>query len=166
MVNGFINTLVAFLMGGATLSFSFTATDASGNVHLDTEGTAITLGENYRVETDEVVVSSDGTVKGIYQKRSDEMVIMPVTDGGDIMDNPFSLLKNAEKYYSVTAWKGDEKLTRQASGTLPDKVELRTKGGETYIIRINGIRKNDSADKTLFTLNPGDYPTAVVTDLR
>ena len=52
MVNTVINALVAFLIGGATLSFNFSAVDATGNSQYEGSGSVITLGENYRMETE------------------------------------------------------------------------------------------------------------------
>lgn len=177
MVNGIINTLVAFLMGGATLSFSFTATDAGGAAVYEGEGTTITCGEFYRMETPQLLIVSDGISKGIYQKEIDEIVLQPVAQDNaadmlnagaiqGVMDNPFALLKDAEKYYQVTTWKGGKKVSSLESGLLPDKIELKSKNGAAYTIRIMKITKEDSIDKTLFTLDPNNYPTAIVTDLR
>ena len=177
MVNGIINTLVAFLMSGATLSFSFTATDAGGAAVYEGEGTAVTFGESYRMETPQILVVSDGISKGIYQKEIDEIVMQPVAQDNatgvfnagafqGIMDNPFALLKDAEKYYQVTTWKGGKKVTSSDSGLLPDKIELRSKNGAAYTIGILKITKEDTVDKTWFTLDPNNYPTAIVTDLR
>ena len=67
MANGFINTLVAFLMAGATLSFSFKAAEPSGKVMYDGTGTVLAIGDSYRMETPQMLVVSDGTTKGIYQ---------------------------------------------------------------------------------------------------
>lgn len=170
MVNVLLNTLVAFLMGGATLSFSFTASGASGEVLYSGEGTAVTSGECYRVDTPQMLVVCDGELKGIYQKGIDEIVLQPVNSmqpGAQwVPDNPFALLKDAEKYYKVTTWANGKKVTSAAQGVLPSKVELKAKNGETYTVELRNIRKLESADKGLFTLNPDDYPTAVVTDLR
>ena len=66
MVNVLINTLVAFLISGATLSFNFKAADASGAEVYSGNGTVVTLGESYRMETQDVVVASDGKTMGIY----------------------------------------------------------------------------------------------------
>ena len=62
MVNQFINTLVAFLMGGATLTFSFQAETPGGAVasgtsaaQYETQGTIVTAGEKYRMENSDAV---------------------------------------------------------------------------------------------------------------
>lgn len=169
MVNNVINTLVAFLLGGATLSFSFTATDAAGNVQLDTEGTAVTLGENYRVETPQVLIVSDGAVKGIFQKDVDEIIIMPVESAasgnaqdatiGGITDNPFALLKNPDGLYEVSTSGTD------AQG-IPKKITMKAKSGAVYNISIREYSKLSNPLTSIFKLNPADYPSAIVTDLR
>ena len=185
MVNGFINTLVAFLIAGATLSFSFKATDTSGNVVYDGKGTILSLGESYRMETPQVLIVSDGTAKGIYQKEIDEIVLQKVASGGasgalssdgnlsaanttlqGIMDNPFAILQHASKFYTVTTYKGGKKVTSGAPGALPDKIELRAASGAVYTIGILSAKKEDTVDASSFVLNLDDYPTAVVTDLR
>ena len=159
MVNGIINTLVAFLMSGATLSFSFTATDAGGAA-VSMDGNIITSGECYRMETDQVLVVSDGSVIGIYQKGTDEIILQPVETGADIMANPFALLKDGNSLnYEITAQGKDAK-------GLPEKVVLKARNGAVYLIGIQKYSALSNLNASLFTLNPKDYPTAIVTDLR
>ena len=89
MVNRFINTLVAFLIGGATLSFHFTAADSAGAEQYSQDGAVICLGENFRMETDDALIVSDGKMKGIYQKGIDEIVFMDASKtSNDILDLP------------------------------------------------------------------------------
>lgn len=173
MTNGFINTLVAFLIGGATLCFNFKAVDASGTLLYDGEGTIVTLGDSYRMETPQMLIVYDGATKGIYQKEIDEIVLQGVAAGGPvansiqgIMDNPFEVLRHAGDFYTVTTWKGGKKSTSGAPGALPDKIELRSKAGAVYTIGILSAKKENSLDVSSFVLDPDDYPTAVVTDLR
>ena len=185
MANGFINTLVAFLMAGATLSFSFKAAEPSGKVMYDGTGTVLAIGDSYRMETPQMLVVSDGETKGIYQKEIDEIVLQKVASGGasgalssdgnlsaanttlqGIMDNPFAILQHAGKFYTVTTYKGGKKATSGAPGALPDKIELRAASGAVYTIGILGAKKEDTVEASSFVLNPDDFPTAVVTDLR
>ena len=185
MANGFINTLVAFLMAGATLSFSFKAAEPSGKVMYDGTGTVLAIGDSYRMETPQMLVVSDGTTKGIYQKEIDEIVLQKVASGGasgalssdgnlsaanttlqGIMDNPFAILQHAGKFYTVTTYKGGKKATSGAPGALPDKIELRAASGAVYTIGILGAKKEDTVEASSFVLNLDDFPTAVVTDLR
>lgn len=185
MANGFINTLVAFLMAGATLSFSFKAADPSGKVMYDGIGTVLAIGDSYRMETPQMLVVSDGETKGIYQKEIDEIVLQKVASGGasgalssdgnlsaanttlqGIMDNPFAILQHAGKFYTVTTYKGGKKATSGAPGALPDKIELRAASGAVYTIGILGAKKEDTVEASSFVLNMDDFPTAVVTDLR
>lgn len=168
-----MNTLVAFLIGGATLCFNFKAVDASGTLLYDGEGTIVTLGDSYRMETPQMLIVSDGATKGIYQKEIDEIVLQDVAAGGPaansiqgIMDNPFAILRQAGDFYTVTTWKGGKKSTSGAPGALPDKIELRSKSGAVYTIGILSAKKENSLDASSFVLDPDDYPTAVVTDLR
>lgn len=185
MANGFINTLVAFLIAGATLSFSFKAVEPSGKVVYDGTGTVLAIGDSYRMETPQMLVVSDGETKGIYQKEIDEIVLQKVASVGasgalgsdgnlsaanttlqGIMDNPFAILQHAGKFYTVTTYKGGKKATSGAPGALPDKIELRAASGAVYTIGILDAKKEDSVDASSFVLNPDDFPTAVVTDLR
>ena len=185
MANGFINTLVAFLMAGATLSFSFKAVEPSGKVIYDGTGTVLAIGDSYRMETPQMLVVSDGETKGIYQKEIDEIVLQKVASAGasgalssdgnlsaanttlqGIMDNPFAILQHASKFYTVTTYKGGKKATSGAPGALPDKIELRAASGAVYTIGILGAKKEDTVEASSFVLNPDDFPTAVVTDLR
>ena len=174
MANGFINTLVAFLMAGATLSFSFKAAEPSGKVMYDGTGTVLAIGDSYRMETPQMLVVSDGETKGIYQKEIDEIVLQKVASAGaadnatlqGIMDNPFAILQHAGKFYTVTTYKGGKKASSGAPGALPDKIELRAASGATYTIGILGAKKEDTVDASSFVLNLDDFPTAVVTDLR
>lgn len=185
MANGFINTLVAFLMAGATLSFSFKAAEPSGKVIYDGTGTVLAIGDSYRMETPQMLVVSDGETKGIYQKEIDEIVLQKVASAGasgalssdgnlsaanttlqGLMDNPFAILQHAGKFYTVTTYKGGKKATSGAPGALPDKIELRAASGAVYTIGILGAKKEDTVEASSFVLNPDDFPTAVVTDLR
>lgn len=168
MVNTVINALVAFLMGGATLSFNFSAVDAAGNSQYEGSGTVTTLGENYRMETDEMLVVSNGSVKGIYQKGIDEIVLLPVAPasavgtaapGADIMDNPFALLRNPGGMYDIST------MGMDAEG-IPMQIVMKAKTGAVYTISIQKYSKLPAPDASLFTLNPDDYPSAIVTDLR
>ncbi len=168
MVNTVINALVAFLIGGATLSFNFSAVDAAGNSQYEGSGSVITLGENYRMETDEILVVSNGSVKGIYQKGIDEIVLLPVATssgadaaapGADIMDNPFALLRNPGGMYDIST------MGMDAEG-IPMQIVMKAKTGAIYTISIQKYSKVPAPDPSLFTLNPDDYPSAVVTDLR
>lgn len=168
MVNTVINALVAFLMGGATLSFNFSAVDAAGNSQYEGSGTVTTLGENYRMETDEMLVVSNGSVKGIYQKGIDEIVLLPVAPasaagtaapGADIMDNPFALLRNPGGMYDIST------MGMDAEG-IPMQIVMKAKTGAVYTISIQKYSKLPAPDPSLFTLNPDDYPSAIVTDLR
>lgn len=174
MANGFINTLVAFLIAGATLSFSFKAVEPSGKVMYDGTGTVLAIGDSYRMETPQMLIVSDGETKGVYQKEIDEIVLQKVVPTGaaenatlqGIMDNPFAILQHAGKFYTVTTYKGGKKATSGAPGALPDKIELRAASGATYTIGILGAKKEDTVDASSFVLNLDDFPTAVVTDLR
>ncbi len=160
MVNVLINTLVAFLIGGATLSFNFRAADASGAEVYSGEGTVVTLEDKYRMETSDVVVASDGNVMGIYQKGADEIVLQPVAAGsGDVMANPFAVLQNGGGAYEIST-KG-----KDAKG-LPKEIFLKAKNGALYTIQILEYSANPLPDSKLFTLSPEEYPTAYVTDLR
>ena len=185
MANGFINTLVAFLIAGATLSFSFKAVEPSGKVMYEGSGTVLAIGDSYRMETPQMLVVSDGETKGIYQKEIDEIVLQKVASAGasgalssdgnlsaanttlqGIMDNPFAILQHAGKFYTVTTYKGGKEATSGAPGALPDKIELRAASGAVYTIGILGAKKEDTVDASSFVLNMDDFPTAVVTDLR
>lgn len=153
-------------MGGATLSFSFTAADPQGNLQYEGDGTAVTFGENYRMETDEMLVVSNGVEKGIYQKGIDEIVLLSVSGdsgtavpGGDIMDNPFALLKNPGGMYDISTAGAD------ARG-IPSKITMKAKTGAVYTITIKEYSQLPAPDASLFHLNPSDYPSALVTDLR
>lgn len=161
MVNVLVNTLVAFLIGGATLSFNFKAVDASGVEVYNGKGEIVTLGEKYRMETDDVVVASDGKVMCIYQKGADELVLQGVdAAGGDIMANPFALLQNGSGgVYKITTGGSDSK-------GFPKEIFLKAKNGALYTIQILGYSANPLPDSKLFTLSAEDFPTAYVTDMR
>lgn len=165
------------------MCFNFKAVDASGTLLYDGEGTIVTLGDSYRMETPQMLIVSDGSTKGIYQKEIDEIVLQGVEAGSaasgvgasggpaansiqGIMDNPFEVLRHAGDFYTVTTWKGGKKSTSGAPGALPDKIELRSKAGAVYTIGILSAKKENSLDASSFVLDPDDYPTAVVTDLR
>lgn len=166
MVNQFINTLVAFLMGGATLTFSFQAETPGGAVasgtsaaQYETQGTIVTAGEKYRMETDDAAVLSDGAVMCIYQKGIDEVILQEAAAGAAGIANPFAVLIGSDSNYEVAASDAD------AQG-IPRKIVLKAKSGAKYTIRIKDYKKLPQVDMQQFVFRAEDFPTAVVTDLR
>lgn len=164
MVNVLINSLVALLVGGATLSFSFNAESAAsaanagtGGAQYETQGTIVTLDDKYRMETQDALVLSDGEVMCIYQKAIDEALLQNASEGGII--NPFAVLVGADSNYTVTASEAD------AQG-IPRKIVLKAKSGAKYTIRVKDYKKLLQIDPQQFVFRAEDFPTAVVTDLR
>lgn len=159
MVNGILNTLVALLIGGATLNFNFAATDAAGKDVYNGNGTVISYEEKYVMETDEVIVVSDGDTKWIFQKGIDELIIQGVEEGASVMDNPFAVLLSKDSNYSVQGLSPDE-------NSIPRKIILTAKTGAVYTIGIEGYSKLSSPDDSLFTFDISKYSDIVVTDMR
>ena len=169
MVNVLINALVALLLGGATLNFSFEAEGAggagapaaSGNSvsQYVTQGTIVTSGEKYRMETQDATVLSDGAVMCIYQKAIDEVILQEAAAGATGIANPFALLMGSDSNYDVAVSEAD------AQG-IPRKIVLKAKSGAKYTIRIKSYGKLPQADLQQFVFRAEDFPTAVVTDLR
>lgn len=169
MVNVLINALVALLVGGATLSFSFEAetaggagsSAASGNPASQyvTQGTIVTAGEKYRMENSDAVVLSDGKVMCIYQRAIDEVILQEAAAGAAGIANPFAVLIGSDSNYDVAASDAD------AQG-IPRKIVLKAKSGAKYTIRIKDYKKLPQVDMQQFVFRAEDFPTAVVTDLR
>ena len=169
MANVLINALVALLLGGATLNFSFEAESAggagssaaSGNSASKyvMHGTIVTAGEKYRMETQDATVLSDGNVMCIYQKAIDEIILQDAAAGAAGIANPFAILMGADSNYETSASEAD------AQG-IPRKIVLKGKSGAKYIIRIKNYNKLLQADLQQFVYRAEDFPTAVVTDLR
>ena len=169
MANVLINALVALLIGGATLNFSFEAEAAggagapaaSGNSvsQYVTQGTIVTAGEKYRMETQDATVLSDGAVMCIYQKAIDEVILQEAAAGAAGIANPFAILIGSDSNYDVAASEAD------AQG-IPRKIVLKAKSGAKYTIRIKNYNKLPQADLQQFVFRAEDFPTAVVTDLR
>ena len=169
MVNVLINALVALLVGGATLSFSFEAetaggagsSAASGNSASQyvTQGTIVTDGEKYRMENSDAVVLSDGKVMCIYQRAIDEVILQEAAAGAAGIANPFAVLIGSDSNYDVAASDAD------AQG-IPRKIVLKAKSGAKYTIRIKDYKKLPQVDMQQFVFRAEDFPTAVVTDLR
>lgn len=169
MANVLINALVALLIGGATLTFSFEAetagatgaSAASGNSASQyvTQGIIVTSGEKYRMETQDATVLSDGAVMCIYQKAIDEVILQEAAAGAAGIANPFALLIGSDSNYEVSASEAD------AQG-IPRKIVLKAKSGARYTIRVKDYRKLSDIDTLQFVFRAEDFPTAVVTDLR
>lgn len=166
MVNVLINALVALLAGGATLSFSFDAESAAaaGNaaasgVQYETQGTIVTLGDKYRMESTDALVLSDGNVMCIFQKAIDEVILQEASAGAAGIANPFALLMGSDSNYDVSASEAD------AQG-IPRKIVLKAKTGAKYTIRIKDYKKLPQIDPQQFVFRAEDFPTAVVTDMR
>ena len=169
MANILINALVALLLGGATLNFSFEAEAAggagapaaSGNSASQyvTQGTIVTSGEKYRMETQDALVLSDGVVMCIYQKAIDEIILQETAAGAAGIANPFAILVGSDSNYDVAVSEAD------AQG-IPRKIVLKAKSGAKYTIRIKNYNKLPQADLQQFVYRAEDFPTAVVTDLR
>lgn len=169
MANVLINALVALLIGGATLNFSFEAEAAGGSgapaasgnsaSQYVTQGTIVTSGEKYRMETQDATVLSDGAVMCIYQKAIDEVILQEAAAGAAGIANPFAILIGSDSNYDVAASEAD------AQG-IPRKIVLKAKSGAKYTIRIKNYNKLPQADLQQFVFRAEDFPTAVVTDLR
>lgn len=169
MANVLINALVALLIGGATLTFSFEAetasatgaSAASGNSASQymTQGTIVTSGEKYRMETQDATVLSDGAVMCIYQKAIDEVILQDAAAGAAGIANPFAVLIGSDSNYEVSASEAD------AQG-IPRKIVLKAKSGAKYTIRIKDYKKLPQVDPQQFVFRAEDFPTTVVTDLR
>ena len=169
MANILINALVALLLGGATLNFSFEAEAAggagapaaSGNSvsQYVTQGTIVTAGEKYRMETQDALVLSDGAVMCIYQKAIDEIILQNAAAGAAGIANPFAILIGSDSNYETSASEAD------AQG-IPRKIVLKAKSGAKYTIRIKNYNKLPQADLQQFVFCSEDFPTAIVTDLR
>lgn len=169
MANVLINALVALLLGGATLNFSFETESASGAgapaasgnsvSQYVTQGTIVTAGEKYRMETQDALVLSDGAVMCIYQKAIDEIILQNAAAGAAGITNPFALLAGSDSNYDVSASEADTQ-------GIPCKIVLKAKSGAKYTIRIKSYNKLPQADPQQFVYRSEDFPTAVVTDLR
>ena len=169
MANILVNALVALLLGGATLNFSFEAEAAGGAgapaaygnsvSQYVTQGTIVTSGEKYRMETQDATVLSDGAVMCIYQKAIDEVILQEAAAGAAGIANPFAILIGSDSNYDVAVSEAD------AQG-IPRKIVLKTKSGAKYTIRIKNYNKLPQADLQQFVYRAEDFPTAVVTDLR
>ena len=169
MANILINALVALLLGGATLNFSFEAEAAggagapaaSGNSvsQYVTQGTIVTAGGKYRMETQDALVLSDGVVMCIYQKAIDEVILQEAAAGAAGIANPFAILIGSDSNYDVAASEAD------AQG-IPRKIVLKAKSGAKYTIKIKSYNKLPQVDMQQFVFRAEDFPTAVVTDLR
>ena len=169
MANILVNALVALLLGGATLNFSFEAEAAGGAgapaaygnsvSQYVTQGTIVTSGEKYRMETQDATVLSDGAVMCIYQKAIDEVILQEAAAGASGIANPFAILIGSDSNYDVAASEAD------AQG-IPRKIVLKAKSGAKYTIRIKSYGKLPQIDMKQFVYRAEDFPTAVVTDLR
>ena len=169
MANILINALVALLLGGATLNFSFEAEAAggagapaaSGNSvsQYVTQGTIVTAGEKYRMETQDALVLSDGAVMCIYQKAIDEIILQNAAAGAAGIANPFAVLIGSDSNYETLASEAD------AQG-IPRIIVLKAKSGAKYTIRIKDYKKLPLINPQQFVFRSEDFPTAVVTDLR
>ena len=169
MANVLINALVALLIGGATLNFSFEAEAAGGSgapaasgnsaSQYVTQGTIVTSGEKYRMETQDATVLSDGAVMCIYQKAIDEVILQEAAAGAAGIANPFAILIGSDSNYDVAASEADAQW-------IPRKIVLKAKSGAKYTIRIKNYNKLPQADLQQFVFRAEDFPTAVVTDLR
>ena len=58
-----------------------------------------------------------------------------------------------------------DRMGMDAEG-IPMQIVMKAKTGAVYTISIQKYSKLTAPDPSLFTLNPDDYPSAVVTDLR
>ena len=163
MANVLINALVALLVGGATLSFSFEAETAGGAgasaVQYETQGTIVTLENKYRMENTDAIVLSDGQVLCIYQKAIDEVILQEAATGAAGIANPFALLDGSDTNYDIAASEADVQ-------GIPRKIVLKAKSGTKYTIRIKSYNKLPKVDEQQFVFRAEDFPTAVVTDLR
>ena len=90
------------------------------------------------------------------------MVLQPASNTNDasyagMMSNPFAMLTSGA--YEVTPSGVDSK-------GIPASILLKSKSGAVYTIKILKYASFSLPDAALFTLDPNNYPTAIITDLR
>lgn len=159
MVSGFINTLVALLVAGATLSFNFSAADTKGVEQYSTDGNITTFENRYVMQTPSADVICNAATLWIVQKEINEIIIQNASDGASVMNNPFAILQNADKNYKVEASLPDK-------NNIPHKITLTAKSGAVYTITIKSYAKIPLPDVAQFDFDEKNYRDAVITDMR
>ena len=174
------------------IGFDFFAMDGKGEKIYEERGTVSVRGDKFRMEIpDDLLVVSDGTVKWIYKPGAEELIIAENnTEEPDVLENPFSILEQAARFYNVTVGTGVKTLggksvktvtltPREAKNNynridiflekdknIPVRIEFFSIDGSRYTASILSFEPLTDTSGALFVLDPSKYPDAVITDLR
>ena len=193
MANVLINTLVAFLIGGATLSFSFDAgtagtaeaSAASGNSagSSTSVGSSATVGSSVTAgsSTSAVQYETQGTIVTLgdkYRMENSEAVVLSdgkvlciyqkAIDEVVLQEASAGAAGIANPFALLTGSDSNYDVVASEADAqgIPRKIVLKAKSGAKYTIRIKSYSKLPQIDEQQFIFRAEDFPTAVVTDLR
>jgi len=173
-----------------TIGFNFEATDRSGNLIYNDAGTVTMSGNRFRMEVaEDLVMVSDGTTLWIYKPQSEDIIIMDAAMAGlQAASSAVSSVSSASSSSSVSA--ADKSLEqalhnlaalfgyaggdaskidiKRDPGGLMSQINFISKDNSAYTVKVKSVEPlaGNSPDSSYFTLQPRDYPNAIVTDMR
>ena len=168
------------------IDFTVDANDTREGDITTVSGSAVILGDSYRVTTDDNVILSDGKAVWNYLPDVNEVTITePDPEEGSFMARPSLLFSMYEKGYKVRLLEQNAKdwvIDLYPEDINVSLVRIRLKIGKTlYDLRTAEYRTKDGMTVTLtadkydltfrpapgyFTFNPADYKGVEVIDMR
>lgn len=172
-------------------TYTFRIVDEKGDVNFSTDGEFYSQGDMFLVKTAYSDIYCDGESKHIYDKGSEEVVIIGHNRSDTNMsENPFAVLKSGETKYSyppapkeghlngkdcylVTLTPLDTKSDHTSVEIVVAKsdysivrIRYRTAKGETYQADVKSISEGGERDKSFFMIDLDSMEGVYVTDLR
>lgn len=122
----------------------------------DADASVLTDGVGYHLQSETLEVWSDGKTQWVYSPSEGEITVSDAVAGSDdIWQNPAVLLTSEiQKSYDVVSEKGSYILLKAGKNRkvsypqigisvgknlLPEKIDLKSISGETYVIRIVSV---------------------------
>ncbi len=150
--------------------FIFTAIAADGSQVANETGKLFLDGNKYRLEVeDELLVVCDGSTQWMYKPQSEEIVIV----GSEIAASLAKAKDMEEAAGSIldmlvpNAAPGDIVIVKDIRGVIQQiRIFLGGKTMDKARIDVSSAVEKAEFPQGCFTLDPADYPNAIVTDLR
>ncbi len=178
----FVFMLLPIISGakGYGVTFSFIAADKSGEQVYNEQGKIWVNGSCYRMEIeDQLLVVCDGKVQWMYRPQTEDIIItwsqvaseldkQVESEAGALSDSE-SVGETVQSILSVFAGESGAnsrvELKKDVAGVVRELV-IYLEDKSYYKIELLSITIKPSFPDGFFTLDPADYPNAVVTDMR
>lgn len=168
------------------VNFTFNLTNEKSKVNQTKSGSATLSGDKFRLIMNGQNIVSDGKVVWAIMNDAKEIQISSVEDSD--MSSPLDIITNWSKLYkskgfskkvinkincnvvelnSIDIKKNDKvSIAINSSTDMPVSIIVVDKNGSKYTYNMNTMKTNVPVDAKTFVINPKDYSTFEVVDLR